>query len=463
MRERAALHPLLAWSALAVYIILGAVVAAHHEPWRDEADAWLVARDADPLTFVRRASLSGTPALWHLILVPLARGGAPYESQKALHLAIAAATVALLLFRAPFPPLTRLAAAFSYFLAYEYAIVVRSYALMVLLLLLIAMAYRSRLTHPYRYAIPIALLANTSTHGLFVAALLGLFFVYETRLTQWKAAAVMLLGGLLAVAQLAAAPGERATTFVRIQPAAAVAMFGDAFAPMFGRWIGALAAAAVLVSATVWLLRRRMLLLLLWSWYAALLFIFTFWWIGGIRHAGLLLVLLLVILWMAESDATEERSPARTLCFAALTAALLLGDFATFAVDRVDLRGAYSGAKEMADFLRVRGLTENPIAAHSETTTSAVAPYLDHPLWYAGIEEYGTFTMWDKKFDAGTDVPYPVAVQRARRRFAADRRALLLLNVEVPAPAQEGLELVYRTQRPVFAHPDEQFWLYRFR
>ena len=459
MRDRAALHPLLAWGALAVYIALGVLIAAHHEPWRDEADPWLVARDADPVTFVRRASLSGTPALWHLILVPLARGGAPYDAQKALHLAIAAATAALILFRAPFPRVTRVAAVFSYFLAYEYAIVVRSYALVVLLLLLIAMAYRTRRERPYRYAIPIALLANTTTHGTVLAALLGLFFLYDTRLTRWKAAAVMVLGGLIAVAQLAAAPGERATTFVHIQPVAALATFRDAFAPLFGGWIAALVAAAVLVTASLWL--RGTLLALLWSCYAALLFIYAFWWIGGIRHAGLLLALTLAVLWMAAHEAPVGRM--RTACFAALTASLLLADYATLQVDRADYWFAYSGAKEMAGFLHARGLAENPIAAHSEQATSAIAPYLDRPLWYAGIEEYGTFTMWDKKFDAGVNVRYPVAVQRARTRFAGDPRALMLLNVEVPSPAQEGLELVYATRIPVFAHGDERFWLYRFR
>src|SRR5438132_14334278 len=102
------LPPAVAWAALVVYIVVTAVIAAHHEPWRDEADAWLVARDADAKTFVHRASLAGTPTLWYAMLVPLARGGAPYDAQKLLHLAIAVASVALILFRLPFPWLTKL-------------------------------------------------------------------------------------------------------------------------------------------------------------------------------------------------------------------------------------------------------------------------------------------------------------------------------------------------------------------
>jgi hypothetical protein len=462
------LHPAVAALAFAAWIAATTFLAVHHEPWRDEADPWLVARDADAATFLRRASLSGTPALWHLILVPLARGGAPYDAQKALHLAIAAASVALLLWRSPFPPLTKLAAVFSYYFAYEYAVVVRSYALSILLLLVLAMWYRERLARPWRTAAVIALLANTNTHSLFIAALLGLFFAYEVfrqRLarTHWKPAALMLAGGLAAAAQLLSASGERATTFVHVQPSAPIGALGQAFLPLFASPAAPLLGLALLACATALLWSRPVLVVLLWSWIAALSLIFVFWWIGGLRHAGLFLVLLLVVLWIDLADAPAARPAARTLCLALLTAALLFADYSAFAIGRADRRFAFSGAEEIADFLRARGLVGRTIAAHSETTTSAVAPYLARPLWYAGIEEYGTFPMWDRKFDAGLDIYYDEALRRVRRRFGADPNVLVLFNVEIPDPAREGVELLYTNRIPIFAHTDERFWLYRLR
>jgi len=454
------LPPAVAWAALVVYVVATAVIAAHHEPWRDEADAWLVARDADAKTFVRRAALAGTPTLWYAMLVPLARGGAPYDAQKVLHLAIAVASVALILFRSPFPWLTKLAAAFSYYFAYEYAVVVRNYALSVLLLLLIALWYATRFVRPYRYALLVALLANTNTHGLFIAALLGLFFIYESR--RWKPAAVMLLGGLVCVAQLAAAPGEGATSFIRFQPGAFAVALGHAFLPTLGFAAAPLLGAAIVACATVWLWRRRVLLGLLWASYAVLACIFTFVWLGGPRHTGLLLVLLLVVTWIALDEA-QGPARARTACLVLLTLSLLVADIITIGVFRADYRYAYSGAKEIADFLKTHGLAKNTIAAHSETTTSAVAPYLDHPLWYAGIEEPGTFAMWDKKFDAGLDVPYPEAVRRIRRHFGHDPGVLVLLNVDVPSPLGEGLVPLCADRIPIFGHDDERFFLYRLR
>ena len=442
----------LASAALLVWIAVTATISVRHEPWRDEADAWLVARDADVVTFIRHTSLSGTPALWRVILLPLARGGAPYDSQKAVHLAIAAATAALILFRSPFHWLTRLAAVFSYFFAYEYAVVVQDYALTVLLLLLIALWYPTRGERPYRYAALVALLANGSTHGLFIAAFLGLFFAYEN-IRAWKPILIMLAGGLLSVAQLASALGERGTTHLHLRLAEPAGAIGSAFLPLVD-WNGApLVGLVIVASATWWLWRRdRLLIALLWCCFAALMLIFTFWWFGGVRHAGLLLVVVLAVLWMAR---TERSAPV-----VLLTLALLVSDVSAFRMMRDDYRDAFSGSKDLAAFLYASGLDRVLISAHSETTTSSVAPYLSHPLWYAGIDELGTFNMWDRKFDKGLDVTYPDAVARTRRRF--DGHALMLLNVEVPDPAAEGLQLIYRTRVRVFAHPEERYWLYRF-
>jgi hypothetical protein len=50
----------------------------YHEPWRDEAQAWLISRDLPILSIFRQMNYEGTPALWHIILVPFAKFGAPY-------------------------------------------------------------------------------------------------------------------------------------------------------------------------------------------------------------------------------------------------------------------------------------------------------------------------------------------------------------------------------------------------
>src|SRR6059058_3177685 len=146
----------LPWIVLAAYAAGLAIIEAHHEPWRDEADCWLLARDADLFTFFHRMGLSGTPGLWHALLVPLARTGLPYASQAVLHILIASCTAALILWKAPFPLILRIMTIYSYYLSYEYSVVVRSYALGVLLLFCIATIYPRRYEKPLVFGLLVA-------------------------------------------------------------------------------------------------------------------------------------------------------------------------------------------------------------------------------------------------------------------------------------------------------------------
>src|SRR5258708_26703328 len=105
---------------VALFAAITAFVAVHHETWRDEADAWLVVRDIGLTHLVGWSRHAGTPLLWYGFIAPLARGGLPYASQQWLHLAVAAAAVAIFIAYAPLSRLTKVLAVFSYFLAYDY-------------------------------------------------------------------------------------------------------------------------------------------------------------------------------------------------------------------------------------------------------------------------------------------------------------------------------------------------------
>lgn len=58
----------------AALLVVGAFVIAHHELWRDEVQAWLLARDsASAIDLFSRQKYEGHPALWQLLLMPLTR------------------------------------------------------------------------------------------------------------------------------------------------------------------------------------------------------------------------------------------------------------------------------------------------------------------------------------------------------------------------------------------------------
>jgi hypothetical protein len=166
-------------AVLVLYAGLVLFGALHHELWRDEAQAWLVARDLSIPDILRNAPHEGSPVLWHLLNVPLAKGGFPCWSQKALSLAVAVAGAGIFLFFAPFPRLLKVAAVFSYLLAYEYAVIARSYGLSVLLLFGAAALEGKKFEQPLLYGAVLFCLANTNVHSLVPALVLCLLFLFE--------------------------------------------------------------------------------------------------------------------------------------------------------------------------------------------------------------------------------------------------------------------------------------------
>ena len=102
------------------YSLLVAIVSIYHEPWRDEAQAWLIARDLDIISLFKQMRYEGTPALWHLILFPFAKLNFPYCTIAIIHLVIAISMVYLFVSYAPFSRITKLLFIFSYYIAYEF-------------------------------------------------------------------------------------------------------------------------------------------------------------------------------------------------------------------------------------------------------------------------------------------------------------------------------------------------------
>lgn len=432
---------------VALFLLVTAIVAAQHEMWRDEGDAWLFARDGDFAHLVDWTRHAGTPALWYLVLAPLARSGAPAEGQQVLHLAIITAAVAVFLAFAPFTRLTKILTVFSYYFIYEYAVVVRSYALSILLIAIAAALHRKR---PIAYAIVLALLFNTNAQSFVVAGTLALLFA--TRERKPLPLAIMAAGAFAAWWQVRApADPMRAGGRHLFDPGAAAWTLANAFLPAMPLIAGVAIGAAILIALTIALEGDARLVL--WLPLVALFAIYSFIWIGGFRHAGFVLVVVLLAIWIAR----DVNAPAAALL---LNGALLISVAAGARAAISDIQSPFSGSREMAQWMRANGLGGRPVAAHNLTQCEAVLAYLPPRMfWYAGQERDGSFMTWDAAFERALDVPYPLAELRARRHFAGRRDWLLLFNVEMPDQQAHGFRLLHATPQP-FEKTDERFWLY---
>ena len=106
---------------LIIYLLGVCTVSFFHEPWFDEAQSWAIARSGTIKEILFEIPhYEGHPPLWHLILVPFAKLGAPYElSLAAVNIFFMTLAVAVLLFKSPFPKLIRCLLPFNFFLFYQ--------------------------------------------------------------------------------------------------------------------------------------------------------------------------------------------------------------------------------------------------------------------------------------------------------------------------------------------------------
>lgn len=465
---------LLLWAVAVVY------VTAHHEPWRDEADTWLAARDLalEPGALRRFTACVGTPALWFGALMPLAKGGAPYWTASALHLLLAAAAVALVVWRSPLPPVLRALLPFSFMFGYEHAVIARSYVLTVLLLLLSAALHQRRRERPLAAALVIGLLANTNAHGFFLAFALGVGLVLDlapARPPRWREALGLALAlGALALWQLfPRSDGQfllpQADPLNNMVVAIASGVLPRApGAPslwdlgLVARFVVQVSSAGLVVLAVLGTRRRADRAALLLG-LGGLLFIFGWKNLGDVRHHVMLLALLLWALWLhrAAPDEGDARSRRHMQALTAgLALALLAGLPTLLGTWRLEVEEPFSGSREAADYLRAQGLDAGPIAAHRPNQTSAVLPHLRaRTLWYAGLEADGSHMAWDLTYMVAQHrVSVTEAAARTARRFPAG--TCLLLSEPLPEPERHGFRLVFQSTRPAF-RCDEVYWIYR--
>ena len=189
-----------------LYVVVLCIFIPFHEPWADEAQAWALSRDLSiPSLLFHFLRHEGHPALWYLLLWFPIHLGLPYSLFGWLSGAIAAGGIWVLLRYAPFPFYLRALLPFTFFLAYQYAIVARSYVLFPLLAFIIAHLYLRQ--KPLAMAVALSLLANTSLHGTLIAlAFAGLYANRLRKLNRtqrppaqqlWSAAAIFFASILL--------------------------------------------------------------------------------------------------------------------------------------------------------------------------------------------------------------------------------------------------------------------------
>jgi hypothetical protein len=438
---------------LAAFILVASLGALQHDMWRDEMQAFLIARDsATPWDLVRNLRYDGHPILWYLLIWPGARLTWNPDSMHFVSLPLSAAGVALFLWRGPWSRLEKTLWPFGYYVLFECSIKSRSYGLGAALLIAFCALWRDRDRRMIALAVVMGLMANTHLYfGILAVAGGGAPIADRLCRSGWRgvlahpardatAVAVFILLGTVA-ALIAAPPADG--DFARLVPGESTTLAVGLGRAMVGLGQLALPAAVLLgqfgvteshvitaiqvsIGLSLWLflllavtyLRDPPALVMHGLGAGGILLVFLLSYGGGAQHAGTILLAVTAAQWIAR-EASPAVSPR---VWHQGTPAILASHAVTgLAIVALHTQVPYANSRTAARFIAAQGWATQPIAGIGESL-SPVCGYLQLPACYrADRGHWSSYTIYSGApvdFSRGTAIP-PVDEERMAAQVTA--------------------------------------------
>ncbi len=155
----------------AVATVIGIVGLICHEPWYEEAQPYLVGRDASWYEVIFTIPhYEGHPPLWHMLIKLASCLGLSYElTIKGVQFIFFEAMIIMLELRSPFSRVTKALLPTSFFVIYHYCVLSRPYAMLMFAGLLCASFYNDRREKPLPYILSMVFLCLCHSYGIAFA------------------------------------------------------------------------------------------------------------------------------------------------------------------------------------------------------------------------------------------------------------------------------------------------------
>ncbi|MCI8376002.1 MAG: hypothetical protein HFI29_11295 [Lachnospiraceae bacterium] len=435
---------------LALYLLVNGALIVNHENWRDEAQAWQIAKHLSLPGLFQQLKYEGHPCLWFLILLPFAKLGLPFAWMGFLSLLLMAAGAWLLLRKAPFCIPLKALLLFGSFFVYYYPVISRSYCLIPPLLAWLALLYPKRREQPLWYGTALALLTQTHIFMIGLSFLLSFFWLLEL-LWEWKKGrrekrnvlengagmGISLASALFLIWELAGSVGSNVGVDVHISSS----LHSNLHRINVGTHWAINELLGMGLSDSAWKLWRLVIVLgmaalLFYAWKEALIYIgtvgiqflmFTYVNLASPQKAMLLAHELIFILWIILENKKERRI--EKWCWQTALALLALVCIQGHG-SRIlgDLSQAYSSSKGMADYIRTNISADTPVITTGDVYAEGAAAYLsEREIWYPVTESAVTFLVWDEK--RSESISYEELLVRVKRQYP-DAEEMYLLHGE---------------------------------
>lgn len=433
----------------AVWTVVAAVAMFSHEPWRDELQAWALAKSAaTPLDVLPAIRGEGHPPGWYLLLWPATRVFPSAFGLQVMALVAASTATWLTLRHLPLTIGVRALVVFTYFPMFELAVVARHYVLgYALLIAALWLAHRPG-TPPWVVAVVLLALAGTSVIAAPVALAIAiglwggrLFSSPGRQPARWGLVAV--IAGVLVAGFVIARPSQGGGAPIDLSVVGPSSLWASLAAPLravlpvspleinfwgnltvarWGVWAEVLGLGVIVAVALA--VRRSRSALTIWL-VGTVGFLFTMVaaeqslaprivstvWMAGIAA-----------LWVAAADRRRspapQRQPVHPAVLIGAVAVLAAGLWAAGWALWADTGHPFSSGTAAAEWIRDQADGDVVILCMTEQPYCAtVANRLDVPAYRSATDEPFTHVVWRK----GWRTPIEFSQAPANARALAER------------------------------------------
>lgn len=159
---------------LLLYVAVNIYLMLCHEAWRDESQAWIVAKQLSWAQIPAICASEGHPCLWFYIIKISIVLGLPFRYFSVISIFFMSLATALLLYKAEFRWFSKILIVLSPLFFYYNPVICRNYSVIMFLICMLCTLWKDRYEKPLLYAIPVFFLFQS--HVLIFGLAIGCVF-----------------------------------------------------------------------------------------------------------------------------------------------------------------------------------------------------------------------------------------------------------------------------------------------
>lgn len=463
---------------VAVYFAVTLFISFYHEKWVDEAQAWFIARDLSVVGIWQQMHYELTSGLWYFLLHFASYFRFGLQTETILKILVMLPAIFIIAKYSPFPKWQRVLIIFSFFLAYEYPITGRNYALNISLYIITFWVYIAKKRSDFWLGFFLFLLANSGTIGIISSGVITLFRIVELfwykKINRKNLIYLIIPIAGIAIALMQIFPVLDPTEGGSIFKSTRYHVMANAFLAGIYPWqlitdfnlLGVLAKIRefsylnIVIASIVYIvftlsIKSKKILAFWLTMSLSILAVFAFKKVGFLRHFGFVwLTMILVYWWELSKNVSGRNNYLAWFKKIIINSSLILLLFATIKVYPSEMVNNFSALKEIGDYLNTQKSDYTLVADSVYGTTLSI--YTNKNYYDLNAQDYRTFFILNKHYRQSQMMPIdkkPFPETKSDIYFLAMNKESFLIK--------NGWKLVFDNEKKTIGYDYPKFYLYK--